>query len=192
MVLANAAAVAACGVAEAALSGRSLKDLTGDAQLVDALIAQAYRLPVSEVQVGGQRFLMETVALHEPGGSVAGAVLTLHAPQRLGERISALQNYSAGGFEAILGQSPAIRQLKQRAARMAQVDAPLLIPRRKPAPARSWLPTPAMRAACAAISRFLRSTVRPCPRAWPRASCLAMRPAPSPARCATVARACWS
>ena len=58
---------------------------------------------------------------------MAGAVLTLHAPQRIGERLSALQNYSAGGFEAILGQSPAIRQLKQRAARMAQVDAPLLI-----------------------------------------------------------------
>ena len=37
----------------------------------EALIAQAYRLPVSEVQVGGQRFLMETVALFEPGGSVA-------------------------------------------------------------------------------------------------------------------------
>lgn len=127
VVLANAAAVAACGFDESALSGRSLKDLTGDPQLVDALIAQAYRLPVSEVQVGGQRFLMETVALHEPGGGVAGAVLTLHAPQRLGERISALQNYSAGGFEAILGQSSAIRALKQRAARMAQVDAPLLI-----------------------------------------------------------------
>ncbi|MFN6998026.1 MAG: sigma 54-interacting transcriptional regulator, partial [Aquincola tertiaricarbonis] len=64
---------------------------------------------------------------HEPGGGVAGAVLTLHAPQRLGERLSALQNYSAGGFETLLGRSAAIRQLKQRAARMASVDAPLLI-----------------------------------------------------------------
>jgi TyrR family helix-turn-helix protein len=54
-------------------------------------------------------------------------VLTLHAPHRLGERLSALRNHGAGGFEALLGDSPAIRQLKQRAARMAPVDAPLLI-----------------------------------------------------------------
>jgi TyrR family helix-turn-helix protein len=67
------------------------------------------------------------VPLHEPDGGVAGAVVTLHAPHRIGERLSALQNYDAGGFDSILGSSPAIRQLKARAARMAQVDAPLLI-----------------------------------------------------------------
>jgi TyrR family helix-turn-helix protein len=71
--------------------------------------------------------MLETLPLHETAGRVAGAVLTLHAPSRMGERLSALQNYDAGGFEAILGSSPEIEQLKQRAARMAQVDAPLLI-----------------------------------------------------------------
>jgi transcriptional regulator of aroF, aroG, tyrA and aromatic amino acid transport len=127
VMVANAAAVTASGVPEAQLTGMSLQALTGDAQLAQALIGQGYCLPVSEVQIGGERYQLETVALHEASGSVAGAVLTLYAPHRLGERLSALQNYSAGGFEAILGQSPAIRQLKQRAARMAQVDAPLLI-----------------------------------------------------------------
>jgi TyrR family helix-turn-helix protein len=127
VMVANAAAVIASGVPEAQLTGMSLQALTGDPQLADALIGQGYRLPVSEVQIGGERYLLETVALHESSGTVAGAVLTLHAPHRIGERLSALQNYSAGGFETILGQSPAIRQLKQRAARMAQVDAPLLI-----------------------------------------------------------------
>ncbi|WP_088279840.1 sigma-54-dependent transcriptional regulator [Ideonella sp. A 288] len=127
VVVANAAAVSASGMPESRLVGTSLQDLAGDPKLVDALIAQGYRLPVSEVQIGGDSFLLETVALHEDSGTVAGAVLTLHAPHRIGERLSALQNYSAGGFEAILGQSPAIRQLKQRAARMAQVDAPLLV-----------------------------------------------------------------
>ncbi len=127
VVVANAAAVSASGRAEAALIGLSLKELVGDGRLVDTLVAQGYRLPASEVQVAGESFLLEAVALHEDGGTVAGAVLTLHAPHRIGERLSALQNYSAGGFEAILGQSPAIRQLKQRAARMAAVDAPLLI-----------------------------------------------------------------
>ena len=31
-------------------------------------------------------------------------MLTLHAPHRIGERLSALQNYNVGGFEAILGR----------------------------------------------------------------------------------------
>ncbi|WP_066336298.1 sigma 54-interacting transcriptional regulator [Azohydromonas lata] len=129
VVVANAAAVAASGLPEQRLVGLSLKALINDAALVDALIANGYRLPVSEVLINGEPFLFESVALQEEGGGmVAGAVLTLHAPHRLGERLSALQNYgSAGGFESILGESPAIRQLRQRAARMAQVDAPLLI-----------------------------------------------------------------
>ncbi len=127
VMVANAAAVLASGVPEAQLTGMSLQALTGDDALAQALVAQRYHLPASEVQIGGERYLLETVALHDAGGTVAGAVLTLHAPQRLGERLSALQNYSAGGFESILGQSPAIRQLKQRAARMALVDAPLMI-----------------------------------------------------------------
>ena len=132
VVVANAAAVLASGVTEQQLTGMSLQELTGDPQLVDSLMGadpsqQGQRRPASEVQLGGVRYQPETVALHEVGGSVAGAVLTLHAPHRIGERLSALQNYSAGGFETILGQSPAIRQLQQRAMRVAQVDAPLLI-----------------------------------------------------------------
>ncbi|NML17096.1 sigma 54-interacting transcriptional regulator [Azohydromonas caseinilytica] len=127
IVVANAAAVAASGLPEQRLIGLSLKALLGDAALVDALRSGGDRLPAREVHIAGEPFMLDSVALREPGGMVAGAVLTLHAPHRIGERLSALQNYSAGGFETILGQSPAIRQLKQRAARMAQVDAPLLI-----------------------------------------------------------------
>lgn len=127
VVVANAAAVSASGLAESALAGMSLKELTGDPQLAEALLSQGCRLPLSEVQLGGERYLLEAVALHESSGMVAGAMLTLHAPHRIGERLSALQNYSAGSFESILGQSAAIGQLKQRAARMAQVDAPLMI-----------------------------------------------------------------
>ncbi|WP_442776992.1 sigma 54-interacting transcriptional regulator [Sphaerotilus montanus] len=118
VVVANAAAVSASGLAESALIGRALPGLTDRADTPRA---------GSEVQLGGQSYLLESVALHEAGGAVAGAVLTLHAPHRLGERLSALRNHGAGGFETILGDSPAIRQLKQRAARMAPVDAPLLI-----------------------------------------------------------------
>ncbi len=126
VVVANAAAVAASGRSEAELIGCSLPMLLGDAEVAAALVSGT-RMPAQEIQLGGEPFLCEAVALHEPGGGVAGAVLTLHAPHRIGERLSALQNYDAGGFESILGDSPAMRQLKVRAARMAQVDAPLLI-----------------------------------------------------------------
>ncbi|MDE2369050.1 MAG: sigma 54-interacting transcriptional regulator [Burkholderiales bacterium] len=127
VVVANAAAVTACGRAESELAGMSLRDLGVPSALVDALIAQRYRLPPTEVEIGGRPYLLEAAALHEAAGEIAGAMLTLQAPQRLGERLSALQNLGAGGFEAILGDSPPIRQLKARAARMAAVDAPLLI-----------------------------------------------------------------
>ena len=127
VVVANAAAVAASGRAESRLVGTRLGDLIGDEGLAEALVGRGDRPPVSELQLGGQPYLCESVPLHEPDGGVAGAVVTLHAPHRIGERLSALQNYDAGGFDSILGSSPAIRQLKARAARMAQVDAPLLI-----------------------------------------------------------------
>ncbi len=127
VVVANAAAVAASGLSEAGLSGMPLATLFGEQSPIGALVDPGARLPMREVPFGGQPFLLEAVALHEASGTAAGAVLTLHAPQRIGERLSALQNYDAGGFDAILGQSPAIRRLKQRAARMAQVDAPLLV-----------------------------------------------------------------
>lgn len=58
VVVANAAAVSASGLAESALIGRALPGLT---DRTDAPRAG------SEVQFGGQPFLLESVALHEAG-----------------------------------------------------------------------------------------------------------------------------
>ncbi|HQU88188.1 MAG TPA: sigma 54-interacting transcriptional regulator, partial [Denitromonas sp.] len=127
IVIANGAAVTACGMPEATLLATSIQALIGDPSLLDALIDSGFHLPVREIEINTEPFMLETLPLHETSGRVAGAVLTLHAPSRMGERLSALQNHNAGGFEAILGKSAEIEQLKQRAARMAQVDAPLLI-----------------------------------------------------------------
>lgn len=127
VVVANGAAVAASGLAEGNLIGCPVQDLIGNPELLRELVDGGYHLPVCEIVINGESYMLETMPLHEFGGRVAGAVMTLHAPSRMGERMSALQNYDAGGFEAILGSSPEIVQLKQRAARMAIVDAPLLI-----------------------------------------------------------------
>lgn len=127
IVVANGAAVAACGVDEKGVTGTSMQDHIGDPALMAALIDGGYHLPVCEIVMNGEPYMLEAMPLHEAGGNVAGAVMTLHAPSRIGERLNALQNYDAGGFDAILGNSTEMDQLKQRAARMAMVDAPLLI-----------------------------------------------------------------
>ncbi len=127
VVVASAAAVAASGRPEAELVGTSLAELFGPSAATALDASGGERPPAREVALGGHTFLCERLALHDPAGGVAGAVLTLHAPHRLGERLSALQHHESGGFDAILGDSAPMRQLKARAARMAQVDAPLLI-----------------------------------------------------------------
>jgi len=127
VVVANGAAVASSGIGEGSLIGSSMQELIGNPALLSELIDGGYHLPVCEIVMNGEPYMLETMPLHEVGGRVAGAVMTLHAPSRMGERLSALQNYDGGGFETILGSSPEIEQLKQRAARMAMVDAPLLI-----------------------------------------------------------------
>lgn len=126
VVVANSAAVGASGMAEENLLGTSTQELFGDPQLFAALVDGGYQLPVREIEIKGVPYMLETLPLHENSGRIAGAVLTLHAPSRIGGQLSALSHY-AGSFESIVGNSPEIEQLKQRAARMALVDAPLLI-----------------------------------------------------------------
>ena len=127
VVIANGAAVAASGMTENCFIGASIQDLIGEPEIMASLVHAGYHLPPCEINLNGEPYLLETIPLHEAGRRVAGAVLTLHAPSRVGERLSALQHYDRGGFDTILGHSPEMAYLKQRAARMAPVDAPLMI-----------------------------------------------------------------
>ena len=123
VILANAAAEA-----PGALGGKRIGELFGDEALHSELIAEGFQIPVREIMFQGQPFLLDVRPITEKDPlKAAGGVLTLHAPSRLGERLQALQNFDEGGFDAILGDSPAMRGLKARAARVAAVDAPLLI-----------------------------------------------------------------
>lgn len=131
IVIANAAAAAVAGVSEAAISGVTVGELFGDTLLQGEMLSSAFRAPVREVMLNGKPFMLDMRPLAEaaPGGDqrTAGGVVTLHAPSRIGERLHALHHYYEGGFESILGDSAAMRALKARAARVATVDAPLLI-----------------------------------------------------------------
>ncbi|OWW22535.1 sigma 54-interacting transcriptional regulator [Noviherbaspirillum denitrificans] len=130
IVAANAAAAAVADTSESGLHGKALDELFGDSGLQTELLENSFQAPSREVRLHGQPFLLEVTPVSEPInsalGQTIGGVITLHAPRRLGGRIHALQ-HGGGGFDTIIGESEPIRALKARAARVAIVDAPLLI-----------------------------------------------------------------
>jgi TyrR family helix-turn-helix protein len=126
----NAAAAAVAGVPEASLSGRSLGELLADPELERELVASGFRAPAREIVVRGEPFLLDATPVG--GGAraplAAGGVVTLQTPRRVGDTLQALQGHSfPGGPEAILGESAPMRALRARAARVAAVEAPLLV-----------------------------------------------------------------
>lgn len=123
VLVANAAAATAAGVDPV---GASLADLLDDPEVAARLLDEGFRLPPREVTLGGRPYMLETRPLLE-GTGAAGGVVLLHAPRQLGAQLNALQHPEAAGFEAMLGDSRQIRALKARGARVAAVDAPLLV-----------------------------------------------------------------
>lgn len=119
VLLANPALIALYGREP---NGESVAELFADPALLDALLEHGFRLPLREIIVNGQTFLLDATPITD-----AGALLTLYQPNRIGERLSALHHDHAEGFDALLGESPVIRTLKARAQRVAALDAPLLI-----------------------------------------------------------------
>ncbi|KRB90470.1 sigma 54-interacting transcriptional regulator [Noviherbaspirillum sp. Root189] len=130
IVAANAAAAAVAHLPENDLHGRTLQALFGEASLHAELVNGKFNALAREVRLHGEPFLLEATPVSEPVdsslGQTVGGVITLHAPRRLGGRLHALQ-HAGGGFDSIIGESEAIRALKARGARVATVDAPLLI-----------------------------------------------------------------
>jgi transcriptional regulator of aroF, aroG, tyrA and aromatic amino acid transport len=129
IVAANAAAVAVAELGRQDLHGLPLATLFGEEGLQKELLDNGFRVPAREVRLYGQPFLLDVTPVSETVdsslGHTVGGVITLHAPRRLGGQIHALQNM--GGFDLIIGDSEPIHALKARAARVATVDAPLLI-----------------------------------------------------------------
>lgn len=126
ILVANPAAAAVAGLPESALTGRRLATLLDDPAALDGLAVHGQAFPPREVTVGGEPFLLDARPVGGAEGG-AGCVITLHSPSRLGERLNALQRFPEDGFAALLGDAPPMRALKARAARVAAVDAPLLI-----------------------------------------------------------------
>ncbi|GLX16223.1 Fis family transcriptional regulator [Pseudomonas straminea] len=126
VLLANPALIALCGREP---EGEALGELFADADLHQALLDQQFRLPLREVTLNGQALLLDAAPISETAeaGQLAGALLTLYEPSRIGARLAALHHDHAEGFDSLLGDSLPIRTLKARAQRVATLDAPLLI-----------------------------------------------------------------
>ena len=119
VLLANPALVALYGHEP---TGESIGELFSDPGLLGVLLSNGFRLPLREVTLNGHPLMLDATPITD-----AGALLTLYQPSRIGERLAALHHDHAEGFDALLGDSPAIRTLKARAQRVAVLDAPLLI-----------------------------------------------------------------
>ncbi|WP_298775729.1 transcriptional regulator TyrR [uncultured Shewanella sp.] len=89
------------------------------------VLAQATR-----VTIGDNEYLAEMLPIYLPDGPsgsiLAGAVVLLKSPARVGKQFNALQNQSSG-FETVLASSDKMKSVLTQARRMAQLDAPLLI-----------------------------------------------------------------
>ncbi|MGE6790557.1 sigma-54-dependent transcriptional regulator [Pseudomonas guineae] len=128
VLLANPALLELCGQPP---EGLGIGELFADPQLQTEMLEQGFRLPMREITLKGQALLLDAQPISESvdGGArrLAGGLLSLYAPSRIGERLAALHHDHAEGFDSLLGDSAPIRNLKTRAQRVATLDAPLLI-----------------------------------------------------------------
>ena len=92
----------------------------------DEVLAQAVK-----VTIYGVEYLAEMLPIYLPDvdGSeiMAGAVVMLKSSARIGKQFNALRRNNSAGFERVLAESAAMKQVVHQAKKLAQVDAPLLI-----------------------------------------------------------------
>jgi len=86
-----------------------------------------------EVTLAGQTYRLEYKPIQALNSNdkvnphTADKILILQATKRLGHQISQVHVRGGEGFNAIVGQAPALAQIKERAQRFAAIQAPLLI-----------------------------------------------------------------
>ncbi|WP_136255002.1 sigma-54-dependent transcriptional regulator [Onishia niordana] len=131
VVAANRAAGQMLGVRVDEVPGLSLDRYLPDHDLPDLIRRNNARVNGLRLKLKGATYLADIAPLHRENhddvASLAGAVVTLHRADRIGERIYQVQRQELRGFEAIFQSSPRLATLIREARRMAPLDAPLLI-----------------------------------------------------------------
>lgn len=131
LVAANRAAGQLLGVRVDEVPGLSLDRYLPDLDLPALIRRNNARVNGLRIRLRDTVYLADIAPLHrehqEDVASLAGAVVTLHRADRIGERIYQVQRQESRGFEAIFQASPGFQVLIREARRMAPLDAPLLI-----------------------------------------------------------------
>lgn len=108
-------------------AGEPLSQLFADPHLTCMLAEKGFRLPMCEVTLQGQAFLLEATPIHGEPEGVVGGLLMLYPPKRIGERLASLLHSPSEGPDALQGESEALTYLKARLRKVASLDAPVLI-----------------------------------------------------------------
>ncbi len=131
IVAANRAAGQLLGVRIDEVPGLSLDRHLPELDLPGLIRRNNARVNGLRIKLRETTFLADIAPLHrehqDDVASLAGAVVTLHRADRIGERIYHVQRQELRGFEAIFQASPRLQALIREARRMAPLDAPLLI-----------------------------------------------------------------
>ncbi|EPC03611.1 ATPase AAA [Litchfieldella anticariensis FP35 = DSM 16096] len=131
IVAANRAAGQMLGVRIDEVPGLSLDRYLHDLDLPELIRRNNARVNGLRLKLKEATYLADIAPLHSENdddvASLAGAVVTLHRADRIGERIYHVQRQELRGFEAIFQSSPRLATLIREARRMAPLDAPLLI-----------------------------------------------------------------
>ncbi|MCD5992684.1 sigma-54-dependent transcriptional regulator [Pseudomonas sp. CDFA 602] len=130
IVAANRAAAQLLGVRVDEVPGIALSRYAEDFDLPALVRANRSRINGLRVKVRGDVFLADIAPLqseHDDSEAMAGAVLTLHRADRVGERIYHVRKQELRGFDSIFQSSKVMAAVVREARRMAPLDAPLLI-----------------------------------------------------------------
>ncbi|KJK02213.1 ATPase AAA [Pseudomonas sp. 21] len=130
IVAGNRAAAQLLGVRVDEVPGIPLSRYVEDLDLPELVRANKARINGLRVKVKGDVFLADIAPLqteHDESEALAGAVLTLHRADRVGERIYNVRRLELRGFDSIFQSSRVMAAVVREARRMAPLDAPLLI-----------------------------------------------------------------
>ncbi len=194
IVAANRAAAQLLGVRVDEVPGMSLSRYAEDFDLPELVRANKARINGLRVKIKGDVFLADIAPLqseHDDSEALAGAVLTLHRADRVGERIYQVRKQELRGFDSIFQSSKVMAAVVREARRMAPLDAPLLI-EGETGTGKELLARACHLSSPRGSHPSWRSTAPACRSRWPRPSCSVTAPAPSKARGRKASSACWS
>ncbi|CDF85280.1 sigma-54-dependent phenylalanine hydroxylase transcriptional regulator PhhR [Pseudomonas sp. QL9] len=130
IVAGNRAAAQLLGVRVDEVPGIPLARYVEELDLPELVRANKARINGLRVKVKGDVFLADIAPLkseHDDSEALAGAVITLHRADRVGERIYNVRKVELRGFDSIFQSSKVMAAVVREARRMAPLDAPLLI-----------------------------------------------------------------